>query len=82
MALIALHLHIFIIKTSIFFHITDILRYIMVSTRGIKPKYEINERVLCYEPDPKKMKMLYDARVLEMRPSEKVYYTLIIHHYC
>jgi len=43
----------------------------MVSTRGIKPKYEINERVLCYEPDPKKMKMLYDARVLEMRPSEK-----------
>ena len=46
----------------------------MVSTRGIKPKYEINERVLCYEPDPKKMKMLYDARVLEMRPSEKVCY--------
>jgi len=43
----------------------------MVSTRGIKPKFEINEKVLCYEPDPKKMKMLYDARVLEIRPSEK-----------
>ena len=44
----------------------------MVSTRGIKPKYDIGERVLCYEPDPKKMKMLYDAKVLGMRPSEQV----------
>jgi len=42
----------------------------MVSTRGIKPKYDIGERVLCYEPDPKKMKMLYDAKVLGHRPSE------------
>lgn len=44
----------------------------MVSTRGIKPKYDIGERVLCYEPDPKKMKMLYDAKVMGHRPSEKM----------
>ena len=44
----------------------------MVSTRGPKPKFDIGERVLCYEPDPKKIKMLYDAKVLDLRPSQKV----------
>jgi male-specific lethal 3 len=39
----------------------------MVSTRGIKPKFEINERVLCYEPDPKKFKMIYDARIISVK---------------
>ena len=44
----------------------------MVSTRGIKPKFDIGERVLCYEPDPKKIKMLYDAKIIDVQPSNKV----------
>jgi len=43
----------------------------MVSTRGVKPKFELGERVLCYDPDPKKMKMLYDAKVIGIRQNEK-----------
>lgn len=43
----------------------------MVSTRGIKPKFDIGERVLCYDPDPKKMKMLYDAKILDVFPSQQ-----------
>ena len=29
-------------------------------------KFAINELVLCYEPDPLKAKMLYDAKVLDV----------------
>lgn len=36
----------------------------MVSTRGIKQKFSVGERVLCYEPDPTKAKVLYDSKVL------------------
>lgn len=35
----------------------------MVSTRGPKYKFCIGERVLCYEPDPTKAKVLYDSKV-------------------
>eukprot|EP00088_Acartia_fossae_P005652 TRINITY_DN12552_c0_g1_i1.p1 TRINITY_DN12552_c0_g1~~TRINITY_DN12552_c0_g1_i1.p1 ORF type:complete len:521 (+),score=99.68 TRINITY_DN12552_c0_g1_i1:36-1598(+) len=42
----------------------------MVWTRGPKPLFDIGERVLCYEPDPYKMKMLYDAKVMNFRPSQ------------
>lgn len=35
----------------------------MVSTRGCKFKFIIGERVLCYEPDLKKAKVLYDSKV-------------------
>ncbi|EEZ97213.1 male-specific lethal 3 homolog [Tribolium castaneum] len=38
----------------------------MVSTRGIKLKFCENERVLCYEPDPTKAKVLYDSKVLDV----------------
>ncbi|XP_063912809.1 male-specific lethal 3 homolog isoform X2 [Zophobas morio] len=38
----------------------------MVSTRGIKLKFSENERVLCYEPDPTKAKVLYDSKVLDV----------------
>ncbi|XP_037908917.1 male-specific lethal 3 homolog [Hermetia illucens] len=36
----------------------------MVSTRGIRYKFSEGERVLCYEPDPTKAKVLYDSKVL------------------
>lgn len=36
----------------------------MVSTRGIKVKFVEGERVLCYEPDPTKAKVLYDSKVV------------------
>ncbi|XP_055706331.1 protein male-specific lethal-3 [Phlebotomus papatasi] len=38
----------------------------MVSTRGIKYAFSEGERVLCYEPDPTKAKVLYDSKVLEI----------------
>lgn len=38
----------------------------MVSTRGIKYAFSEGERVLCYEPDPTKAKVLYDSKVLEV----------------
>ncbi|XP_068209591.1 MSL complex subunit 3 isoform X2 [Palaemon carinicauda] len=38
----------------------------MVSTRGVKVKFSEGERVLCYEPDPTKAKVLYDSKVLEV----------------
>lgn len=38
----------------------------MVSTRGPKSRYfEKGEKVLCYEPDPSKAKVLYDSKVRE-----------------
>lgn len=38
----------------------------MVSTRGIKLRFFVGERVLCYEPDPTKAKVLYDSKVLDI----------------
>ncbi|XP_052890816.1 male-specific lethal 3 homolog [Anopheles moucheti] len=40
----------------------------MVSTRGHNTKYKFSdgEKVLCYEPDPTKAKVLYDSKVLEV----------------
>ncbi|XP_053680952.1 protein male-specific lethal-3 [Anopheles nili] len=40
----------------------------MVSTRGHNTKYKFTdgEKVLCYEPDPTKAKVLYDSKVLEV----------------
>ncbi|XP_031618868.1 male-specific lethal 3 homolog [Contarinia nasturtii] len=38
----------------------------MVSTRGTKYKFAVGERVLCYEPDPSKAKVLYDSKVVEI----------------
>ncbi|CAG9836914.1 unnamed protein product [Diabrotica balteata] len=38
----------------------------MVSTRGLKLKFFEGERVLCYEPDPTKAKVLYDSKVLDI----------------
>lgn len=35
----------------------------MVSTRGVKYKFGEGEKVLCYEPDPTKAKVLYDSKV-------------------
>ncbi|KAL7296327.1 hypothetical protein TKK_0010341 [Trichogramma kaykai] len=38
----------------------------MVSTRGLKFKFSDGEKVLCYEPDPTKAKVLYDSKVLDV----------------
>lgn len=35
----------------------------MVSTRGVKLKFSEGEKVLCYEPDPAKTKVLYNSKV-------------------
>uniref|UniRef100_A0A2H1W0F6 Protein male-specific lethal-3 n=1 Tax=Spodoptera frugiperda TaxID=7108 RepID=A0A2H1W0F6_SPOFR len=42
----------------------------MVSTRGVRYKFSEGERVLCYEPDPTKAKVLYDSKVLEVIESK------------
>lgn len=36
----------------------------MVSTRSVKHKFSEGEKVLCYEPDPQKTKVLYNSKVL------------------
>ncbi|XP_054270346.1 male-specific lethal 3 homolog [Macrosteles quadrilineatus] len=38
----------------------------MVSTRGVKLKFSEGEKVLCYEPDPAKTKVLYNSKVLSI----------------
>uniref|UniRef100_A0A2P2I621 Protein male-specific lethal-3 n=1 Tax=Hirondellea gigas TaxID=1518452 RepID=A0A2P2I621_9CRUS len=38
----------------------------MVSTRGVKARFCEGERVLCYEPDPTKAKVLYESKVLQL----------------
>ncbi|KFM80990.1 Male-specific lethal 3-like protein, partial [Stegodyphus mimosarum] len=38
----------------------------MFSTRGVKFKFSEGERVLCYEPDPTKAKVLYESKVLDL----------------
>ncbi|KPI94219.1 Male-specific lethal 3-like [Papilio xuthus] len=42
----------------------------MVSTRSLRYKFSEGERVLCYEPDPTKAKVLYDSKVLEVIESK------------
>ncbi|XP_033742173.1 male-specific lethal 3 homolog [Pecten maximus] len=36
-----------------------------MSTRGIKFQYTVGECVLCFEPDPTKARVLYDAKILD-----------------
>lgn len=38
----------------------------MVSTRGLRSKFSVGEKVLCYEPDPTKARVLYDSKVLKV----------------
>lgn len=38
-------------------------RHEQMNSRGIKYQFEQGERVLCFEPDPTKAKVLYDAKV-------------------
>uniref|UniRef100_A0A4W6FNU3 MSL complex subunit 3 n=1 Tax=Lates calcarifer TaxID=8187 RepID=A0A4W6FNU3_LATCA len=37
-----------------------------MNSRGIKYQFHKGERVLCFEPDPTKAKVLYDAKVLDI----------------
>lgn len=43
----------------------------MVSTRGPKFKFCDGEKVLCYEPDPTKAKVLYDSKVYHENIKQK-----------
>ena len=36
-----------------------------MSTRGVKFLFSVGEFVLCFEPDPTKARVLYDAKVNE-----------------
>lgn len=38
-------------------------RHEQMNSRGIKYQFHKGERVLCFEPDPTKAKVLYDAKV-------------------
>ncbi|ESO88506.1 hypothetical protein LOTGIDRAFT_165646 [Lottia gigantea] len=38
-----------------------------MSTRGLKYTFIVGELVLCFEPDPTKAKVLYDAKVLDLQ---------------
>lgn len=39
-------------------------RHEQMNSRGIKYQFHKGERVLCFEPDPTKAKVLYDAKVI------------------
>lgn len=54
--------YLFEIETTFYVSLT----VTMVSTRGVRVKFSEGERVLCYEPDPTKAKVLYDSKVLEV----------------
>ncbi|XP_075907393.1 MSL complex subunit 3B-like isoform X3 [Nelusetta ayraudi] len=41
-------------------------RHEQMNSRGIKYQFEQGERVLCFEPDPTKAKVLYDAKVIDV----------------
>ncbi|XP_071505467.1 MSL complex subunit 3-like [Diadema antillarum] len=39
----------------------------MIATRGLKPAvFGVGERVLCFEPDPTKVRVLYDSKILKV----------------
>ncbi|XP_060689465.1 male-specific lethal 3 homolog isoform X1 [Hemiscyllium ocellatum] len=40
-----------------------------MNTRGMKFKFRKGERVLCFEPDPTKAKVLYDAKIVDVEVS-------------
>uniref|UniRef100_A0AAY4DRU4 Chromo domain-containing protein n=1 Tax=Denticeps clupeoides TaxID=299321 RepID=A0AAY4DRU4_9TELE len=37
-----------------------------MSSRGIQFRFQKGEKVLCFEPDPSKAKVLYDAKVVDI----------------
>lgn len=49
-----------------------------MNSRGIKYQFHKGERVLCFEPDPTKAKVLYDAKVMfcATMPSRLLLYRL------
>lgn len=50
----------------------------MVSTRGPKSTFSENERVLCYEPDLTKAKVLYDSKVSKWRKTTSGRFQLLL----
>ena len=52
----------------------------MVSTRGHNTKYKFcdGEKVLCYEPDPTKAKVLYDSKVSACGEGDRLIAMLMI----
>ena len=34
------------------------------------PTFTLGERVLCFEPDPNKVRVVYDAKILQVRQPE------------
>lgn len=45
-----------------------------MNSRGMKFKFHKGEKVLCFEPDPSKAKVLYDAKVTLCRKYERAQY--------
>ncbi|XP_076008608.1 MSL complex subunit 3-like isoform X2 [Genypterus blacodes] len=41
-------------------------RHEQMNSRGIKYQFHTGEKVLCFEPDPTKAKVLYDAKVIDV----------------
>lgn len=46
----------------------------MQGARGLRAKarFEEGEKILCYEPDPKKVKILYEAKILEVNRAQQL----------
>ncbi|XP_064608070.1 male-specific lethal 3 homolog [Liolophura sinensis] len=41
-----------------------------MATRGVKYQFSVGEHVLCFEPDPTKARVLYEAKVLDLCPGK------------
>lgn len=56
----------------------NIIYSLIMSTRGVKFLFTTGEYVLCFEPDPTKARVLYEAKVRAMNVSCLVHFTFYI----
>lgn len=62
----------------IYFQVTTLFYSLIMSTRGVKFLFTTGEYVLCFEPDPTKARVLYEAKVRAMNVSCSVHFTFYI----
>lgn len=62
----------------IYFQVTTLFYSLIMSTRGVKFLFTTGEYVLCFEPDPTKARVLYEAKVRVTNVSCSVHFTFYI----
>lgn len=62
----------------IYFQVITLFYSLIMSTRGVKFLFAMGEYVLCFEPDPTKARVLYEAKVRVTNVSCSVHFTFYI----